>query len=109
YGLLNLVVPGDETIDSLLEYRRLKTGNQAKQWQIPTIETSEKILEASLGLIHVLDQLRKALRKREEKDFWRAVAVYQDLSYGCDHNKAPLSTSVLTTATRVHTTSRRVS
>jgi hypothetical protein len=107
YGFMHVLRAADEDGDSILEYRRLQSGTQAKRWQLPTLD---QIADTSQDLVNVWHQLRMVydVTGKSYDTLWSAFAIYQDLTYSFNNSKEPLSRVVLHPAVRARADSRRV-
>ena len=92
YGLVNLVLPQEESVLKVTEYRRLQNGSRGREWQVPSAKDLPK---ACADLHELFSNLLVGMSSLPEQNVWRALAIYQDQGLHLGSGKSGLSSTVI--------------
>jgi hypothetical protein len=92
YGLVNLVIPEEERITTVIEHRRQQHGNRGREWQVPNIRD---ISATCISLVHTFEKIRSDVPNLSKNEFWQTVAVHQDFVQASSQNKPALSNMLM--------------
>jgi hypothetical protein len=92
YGLVNLVLPLEESVLQVTEYRRLQNGTRSRAWLVPTAQDLPK---ACTDLVLLFEKMHIATSLLSEKSIWRALAIYQDQELNLGTAKPALSSTLI--------------
>lgn len=92
YGLMNLLQPSDQCVESVLEHRRQQSkDSRGREWALPTPEQIEASCQ-ELGDLLAWIKTELGIRDRE---IWRVMAWHQEAAYAAENSKASLGSVVL--------------
>jgi hypothetical protein len=92
YSLINLILPVEERVASVVEHRRLQSAAQGREWEVPT---NTEIPDACASLVDLFGQLSKTSSKPHGNYIWRVLAIYQDTLFSSNADKAALSSKII--------------
>jgi XPG domain containing len=92
YGLVNLVLPKEESVLKITEYRRLQNGSRGKEWLVPAAKDLPK---ACADLHELFQNLHIGMSALPEQNVWRALAMYQDQELHLGTGKSELRSTVI--------------
>lgn len=92
YGLVNLVLPQEESVLKVTEYRRLQSGSRGREWQVPAAQDLPK---ACADLHELFKNLQIGMSLLPEQTIWRALAIYQDQELHLSTGKSGLSSTII--------------
>lgn len=88
YGLVNMVLPHEENVLKVTEYRRLQNGSRGRELQVPD---AQHLPKACTDLSELFKKLRNSMSVPVEQDMWRQLALYQDLELNLRNGRSGLS------------------
>ncbi|RKF53521.1 putative dna replication initiation factor cdc45 [Golovinomyces cichoracearum] len=88
YGLVNLMVPLEERVTTVVEYRRQQAKNGGRVLSLPSFTDLPKLCNSYLDLLLTL---KKKLPNLSHEQFWIASAVYQEKEWSESQGKKSLS------------------
>ncbi len=92
YGLVNLVLPEEEIVLNVTEYRRLQNGSRGRQWQVPAAQDLPK---ACADLHELVEKICIGMSLQSKQHMWRALAIYQDQELHLGTVKPGLSSALI--------------
>jgi hypothetical protein len=100
-----MILPQQENILKVTEYRRLQNGSRAREWQVPAAQDLPKAcadLNAQFKTVH------NSIPSLPTQDVWRALAVYQDQELSLSTGKSALSSVLIEQSKHVKATPFRL-
>lgn len=88
YGLLNIVLPGDEMRTTVYEHRKQQANSIGRELQLPTMG---QVSEAARAFGIKVSRLREVLPQLNRSQIWIAFAVCEDVYWTHAHEKISLS------------------
>lgn len=88
YGLVNLVVPEEEQVTSVWEYRRQQGKFGGRELQIPHMTQIPNACDMYCGIYR---ELKKKLSSLGNHQLWIALAIYQEMEWSRSQEKVSLS------------------
>jgi hypothetical protein len=92
YGAVNMILPHQDNVLKVIEYRRLQNGSRGRKWQIPMVQDLPK---ACTDLNELFKKLRNDPATLPGRDIWRALAIYQDQDLSLSLGKPALSSIII--------------
>ncbi|POS82060.1 hypothetical protein EPUL_006030 [Erysiphe pulchra] len=102
YGLVNLIIPEEEQITSVWEFRRQQGKFGGRELQLPHMTQIPNLC----GMYcEIYRELKKKLLSLENHQFWIALAIYHEMEWSRSREKVSLSEWVTTLIGKSHSTS----
>lgn len=99
YGLLNLVVPENQSVLTVLENRRVQHEGGGREWQLPT---SEEMQHACENMIATLRAFQARSSGTTNNTIWHSITLKQDLAWATSMDKTGLAASLIDKSSTGH-------
>ncbi|TQS35904.1 hypothetical protein Golomagni_03661 [Golovinomyces magnicellulatus] len=88
YGLVNVMIPHEERVTTVVEYRRQQAKNGGRVLPLPSVTDLPTLCNSYFDLLLTL---KKKLPNLSFEQFWIALAVYHEKEWSESHEKQSLS------------------
>ncbi|RKF65714.1 putative dna replication initiation factor cdc45 [Erysiphe neolycopersici] len=102
YGIVNLLIPEEEKVMSVWEYRRQQDKFGGRELQLPHLTQIPNICGMYCGIYR---ELKKKLSSLGNHRLWIALAIYQEVEWSRSQEKVSLSEWVTTIIGNFHSNS----